>query len=105
MIFRDRIAVSCRERRFVAGTAKLKEVFKGTVPGKVTFVDSSGSPNTVSSRLRIYLKPFKYEIKPNTSTDIVLSWGPWKNLIPDGAVELIYKNGRLSHYEFLAKRV
>lgn len=105
MIFRDRIEVSCREKRFVDGTAKLKVVFKGAVPGKVTFLDSSGSPNTVGSRLRIYLKPFAYTIEPNTSTDIVMSWGPWKNLMPDGAVELIYRDGRLTHYEILAKAV
>lgn len=105
MIFRDRVNVSCREKKFVDGTAKLKVVFKGVVPAVVTFVDSSGSPSNVSSHLRIFLKPFAYGIPPNASTDIVLSWRNWNNLMPDGAVEPIYRNGRLSHYEILAKAV
>lgn len=105
MIFRDRVDISCREKRFLDGTAQLDVVFEGVVPAIVTFVDSSGSPSNVSSRLRIFLKPFAYKIPPNASTDIVLSWMNWNNLMPDGAVEPIYRNGRLSHYEFLAKAV
>lgn len=109
MIFRDRVKVVCGEKRLVAGTAKLKPkpVFDGVVPAIVTFVDSSGSPGPshVSSRLKIYLKPFAYQIPPNTSSDMILSWKSWTHLLPDGPVEFIYRNGRLSHYEILAKAV
>jgi hypothetical protein len=110
MIFRDRVNVTLKEKKFVAGTLEFVTVFDDLVPGIVTFMDSNVTfdptgTGGVSSRLRIFLKPFSYQIPPNASSNVAFAWGPWENLTPDGAVELHYRNGRLDHYEVLAKAV
>ena len=109
MIYRDRIHVKLSEKQLVSGTQKTVVVFEGDVPGAVTFMDTNVTfdPNSakVSSRLRIFLKPFSRKIPPNVATLLALSWGPWTNLVIDGAVELHYRNGRLNHYEIIAKAV
>lgn len=109
MIFRDRVHVKASEKQYVAGTQKTVVVFEGDVPGAVTFMDTNVTfdPNSakVSSRLRIFLKPFGYKILPNAGTLLVMSWGAWTNMVVDGAVEQHWRNGRFSHYEIIAKAV
>lgn len=109
MIFRDRVRVVLKRNEFVAGTMKLVTVWDGTVEGVVTFMDSNQTfdtaGNKVNSRLRIFLKPFNETIPPNASSLVSVSWGPWQNLSPDGAVEHHYRNGRLDHYEMVCRAV
>lgn len=108
MIFNDRVNVTLKEKVFVNGTAKFVEVFNGPVPGIVTFLDSKTvfdpAGNKTSSRLQIVLSPFAFEIPavPAAGT-LSLSYKNFSSLIVDGAVEPHYQNGRLHHYEIIAK--
>lgn len=110
MIFNDTVNVTLKEKRTVAGTATFVTIFQGPVPGIVSFLDSNTtfdpSGGKTSSRLQIILSPFAFSIPPNAgSSALVMAWGPFTALSPDGAVEPHYLRGRLHHYEILAKAV
>ncbi|WP_304114559.1 hypothetical protein [Mycolicibacterium bacteremicum] len=110
MIFNDRVNVTLKEKKFVGGTQTTVTVFSGDVPAIVTFLDSAttfdAASAKVSSRLRIFLSPFAFAIPPMPASGLVaLTWKQFTSLTIDGMVEPHYQNGRLHHYEILAKAV
>ncbi|BCP05635.1 hypothetical protein [Mycobacterium paraintracellulare] len=107
MIFTDKVHVQLKEKIFVAGTATFIVVYDGYVPGIVTTLspDITFDPagEKVHSRLQIFLAPFDDVIPPNASSStLVMSWGPFSSISPDGMIEPHYLNGRLHHYEMIA---
>ncbi|WP_156525918.1 hypothetical protein [Mycobacterium adipatum] len=110
MIFNDVVNVTLKEKRTVSGTATFVTIFSGPVPGVVTFLDSGTTfdpaGGKTSSRLQIILSPFAFTIPPNAgSSALVMAWGPFTALSPEGAVEPHYLRGRLHHYEMIAKAI
>ena len=107
MIFNDRVHVTLKEKRYVNGTMTTLTLLEEFVPGVVTFTDSQLDPaGRTSSRLRIFLSPFAFEIPPKPEDRIlVLSWRQFTHLSVEGIVEPHYQNGRLHHYEINAKAV
>lgn len=110
MIFNDKVNVTLRAKQFVNGTQTTVTVFQGDVPAIVTFLDSAtafdAAGGKVSSRLRIVLSPFAFEIPPMPATGlVVLTYRQFTSLSVDGIVEPHYQNGRLHHYEIIAKAV
>lgn len=110
MIFNDKVNVTLKEKKFVNGTQTTVTVFQGDVPAIVTFLDSATkfdpAGGKVSSRLQIVLSPFAFEIPPMPATGLlVLTYRQFTSLTVDGMVEPHYQNGRLHHYEIIAKAV
>lgn len=110
MIFNDTVNVKLYEKQFVGGTQKNVLVFEGPVSGRVSFLDSKTTfdpaGGKTSSRLQIVLSPFAFVIPPNVGqTGLTMAWGPFTGLFPEGWVEPHYLNGRLHHYEMIAKAV
>lgn len=110
MIFNDKVNVTLKEKKFVGGTQTTVTVFQGDVPGIVTFLDSKTTfdpaGGKVSSRLKIFLSPFAFVIPPMPATGLlVLAWRQFTSLTLEGMVEPHYQQGRLHHYELIAKTV
>lgn len=106
MIFNDRIGVVLKEKKLVGGTLTTVTIFDGKVSGIATFLDSTSDSHRTSSRLKIFLSPFGFNIPPNPASELlILSWKQFANLTVDGIVEPHYINSRLHHYEILAKAV
>lgn len=85
-------------------------LFSGPVPGIVTFLDSKTAfdpaGGKISARLQIFLSPFAFEIPPMPASGLlVLAYKQFQSLTIDGMVEPHYQNGRLHHYEIMAKAV
>lgn len=108
MIYRDSITVGLKVR---TGTSPAGQAIYTTtnhkVAGAVTWLDSTAmvdvAGNRLRSRLRIILSPFDKVIPPDVGANLTVTWGPFANLIPDGAVEPHYLHGRLHHYEVIVK--
>lgn len=110
MIFNDKVYVTLKEKQMASGTANMVTIFSGYVPGVVTFLDSGTvfdpAGGKVSSRLKIFLSPFAFTIPPMPAANIlVLAWRQFLSLTVEGIVEPHYLNGRLHHYEIIAKAV
>jgi hypothetical protein len=110
VIFNDKVNVTLKEKKFVGGTQTTVTVFQGDVPAIVTFLDSKTTFDPasakVSSRLQIVLSPFAFELPPMPATGIVvLTYRQFTSLVIDGMVEPHMQNGRLHHYEILAKAI
>ncbi|MCH9736131.1 MAG: hypothetical protein K0U78_16525 [Actinomycetia bacterium] len=110
MIFNDSVGVILKEKQYVGGTQNTVTIFDDDVPGIVTFLDSASAFDAAggktSSRLKIFLSPFAFEIPPMPATDtLILSWKHFSHLTVDGIVEPHYQNRRLHHYEIMAKAV
>ncbi|WP_071888521.1 hypothetical protein [Mycolicibacterium fortuitum] len=110
MIFNDKVNLTLKEKRTVNGTMTTVVVFQGDVPAIVTFLDSKTAfdpaGGKISSRLRIVLSPVAFEIPPMPASGlVVVTYRQFTSLTIDGMVEPHYLNGRLHHYEFLARAV
>lgn len=111
MIFHDRVDITYTVEGppDPFGSPTTIDVTVTDVPAEVFSLDSDlaldGTRATVVNRYRMVIHPKADIPAVSLPNEVRIQWGPYPELVVDGAVERHVIRGRLHHYEVICKSV